>query len=68
MGPGTWPQGHPGRDVTRRWALDQGVDMTIEAITLMNVKRDIIKWAKWLKPPWNKDSGGATNEEAQQIN
>lgn len=50
----TCPEGHPGRDATHRWALDQGVDLTIEAITLMNVKIDIMKWVKWLKPPWNR--------------
>ncbi|GAB0190980.1 hypothetical protein GRJ2_001563300 [Grus japonensis] len=47
--------GHQERDATYRWACDQGVDLTMDAISQVIHECETctaIKQAKWLKPLW----------------
>ncbi|KAJ7411096.1 hypothetical protein BTVI_51222 [Pitangus sulphuratus] len=49
--------GHVGRDATYRWARDQGVDLTMEAITQVIHECETcaaIKLAMRVKSPWKR--------------
>ncbi|GAB0207154.1 hypothetical protein GRJ2_003181000 [Grus japonensis] len=63
--------GHLGRDATYRWARDRGVDLTMEAITLVSHECEIcaaIKRATRVKSPWNRGRWlGFRYGEAWQI-
>ncbi|GAB0207771.1 hypothetical protein GRJ2_003242800 [Grus japonensis] len=63
--------GHLGRDATYRWACDQGVDLTMEAITQVTHECEIcaaIKQVTRVKSPWNRGRWlGFRYGEAWQI-
>ena len=49
--------GHQGRDATYKWARDQGVDLTMDAIALVVYNCytcTTVKQAKRMKPLWGK--------------